>query len=145
MKIEMTRECALIAIAAYLAGLMIGDFIEGVLALLFIILILWAVKDHVEKLSSKSEENHGGSNPTPQSSRNPSEGIHILMNSLRDSERRIVECLHKHGEMTQMELAAKTGIPKSTLSRTLRSLEDREIIERYSNGMSKIVRLKDSN
>lgn len=145
MKIEMTRECALIAIAAYLAGLMIGDFIEGVLALLFIILILWVVKDYVEKLSSNSEENHGSSNPTSQSSQNPSEGIYILLKSLKDSERRIVECLHKYGEMTQVELAAKTGIPKSTLSRILQSLEDREIIERYSNGMSKIVRLKDSN
>jgi predicted transcriptional regulator len=143
MKIEITRECALIAIAAYLAGLMIGDFIEGVLAFLFIILILWAVKDCVEKLSNKSKENHGGSSdPASQGPSNPSEGISILLKSLKDGERRIVECLHEYGEMTQTELAAKTSIPKSTLSRTLRSLEDREIIERYSNGMSKMVRLK---
>ncbi len=44
--------------------------------------------------------------------------------------------------MTQTELSARTGIPKSTLSRILQSLEERGIVERYSSGMSKTVRLR---
>ncbi|WP_456369301.1 helix-turn-helix transcriptional regulator [Geoglobus sp.] len=139
MKIEITRECALTAIAAYIAGLMIGDFVEGTLALLFIVLILWAVKDFVGRLSNNSGKNCGNSNSALQ---NSSGEISILLRSLKDNERRVVECLHEFGEMTQVELSARTGIPKSTLSRILRSLEERGIVERYSNGMSKTVRLR---
>ena len=139
MKIDITRECALIAIAAYIAGLMIGDFVEGTLALLFIVLILWAVKDFVGKLSSNSGKNCGNGDSALQ---NSSEEVQILLRSLKDNERRVVECLHEFGEMTQTELSARTGIPKSTLSRILQSLEERGIVERYSSGMSKTVRLR---
>jgi len=146
MKIEISKECLLIAVVAYLIGLMVGDFIEGVIALLFIFLILWAVGDYVEKLFSKSSGGNGNiCDSASRDSSNSSGRISLLLKSLKNNERKIVECLHEYGEMTQAELAEKTGIPKSTLSRILQSLEDREIIERYSNGMSKIVRLKDSN
>jgi len=46
--------------------------------------------------------------------------------------------------MNQAELAARIGIPKSTLSRTLQDLERRKLIIRYENGMSKMVKLADS-
>ncbi|CAD7775193.1 hypothetical protein AIOGIFDO_01737 [Candidatus Methanoperedenaceae archaeon GB37] len=47
-----------------------------------------------------------------------------------------------YGEMNQTELGVRTGIPKSTLSRTLQDLERREVIIRYDEGMSKMVKLR---
>lgn len=63
-----------------------------------------------------------------------------LLNLLKGSERVVMEALMNYGEMNQAALSARTGIPKSTLSRTLQNLEDRKIIFRYDNGMSKMVR-----
>jgi uncharacterized membrane protein len=51
-----------------------------------------------------------------------------------------MEALIKYGEMNQADLSSRTGIPKSTLSRTLQNLEDRKLIHRYENGMSKMVK-----
>lgn len=59
---------------------------------------------------------------------------------LRDKEQKIVDAL-KEGEMTQTELMARTGMAKSTLSRTLKDLEERGVVIRYDSGMSKIVKL----
>jgi len=56
----------------------------------------------------------------------------------------VVKELNDSGEMNQAELAARIGIPKSTLSRTLQDLERRKLIIRYDNGMSKMVKLTDS-
>jgi uncharacterized membrane protein len=44
--------------------------------------------------------------------------------------------------MNQADLSARTGIPKSTLSRTLQNLEERKLVFRYDNGMSKMVKLE---
>ena len=64
-----------------------------------------------------------------------------VLNMFKGKERIILETLLKwNGEMNQAELSARTGIPKSTLSRILRDLEHRGIILRYDYGMSKIVR-----
>ena len=69
-----------------------------------------------------------------------SEGSGTLLNLLKGNERCVMEALVKHGEMNQADLSARTGIPKSTLSRTLQNLEDRKLIFRYDNGMSKMVK-----
>lgn len=68
------------------------------------------------------------------------EGSGNLLNLLKGNERSVMEALMKHGEMNQADLSARTGIPKSTLSRTLQNLEDRKLIFRYDNGMSKMVK-----
>ncbi len=128
MKIEVSRECILIAVGAYILGLMIDDLIKGLLFLTIFLLIFGVVKDFVDDLFKS----------------NPSDSHKIVLKSLKENERKIVEILLKHGEMTQAELAARTGIPKSTLSRTLQDLEKRGIIIRYENGMSKIVKLSNS-
>ena len=47
----------------------------------------------------------------------------------------------EYGEMNQADLSARTEIPKSTLSRILRDLEDRGLVFRYDYGMSKMVKL----
>jgi len=59
-------------------------------------------------------------------------------------EQSVIKELFDSGEMNQAELAARIGIPKSTLSRTLQDLERRRLILRYDNGVSKITKLADS-
>jgi len=65
-----------------------------------------------------------------------------FLNLLKGNERLVAETLMKYGEMNQADLSARTGIPKSTLSRTLQNLEERKLIFRYDNGMSKMVKLE---
>ncbi|MFA7694787.1 MAG: helix-turn-helix domain-containing protein [Methanoregula sp.] len=65
-----------------------------------------------------------------------------LLNLLKGNERIVAETLMNYGEMNQADLSARTGIPKSTLSRTLQNLEERKLIFRYDNGMSKMVKLE---
>jgi len=65
-----------------------------------------------------------------------------LLNLLKGNERIVAETLMKYGEMNQADLSARTGIPKSTLSRTLQNLEERKLVFRYDNGMSKMVKLE---
>ena len=68
------------------------------------------------------------------------EESHNFLNLLKGNERSVMDALMKYGEMNQADLSARTGIPKSTLSRTLQNLEDRKLIFRYENGMSKMVK-----
>ena len=64
-----------------------------------------------------------------------------LLRILKGNENRVIEALMEYGEMNQADLSARTGIPKSTLSRILRDLEDRGLVFRYDYGMSKMVKL----
>ena len=64
-----------------------------------------------------------------------------LLKILKGNEKRVIEALMEYGEMNQADLSARTGIPKSTLSRILQDLEDRSLIFRYDYGMSKMVKL----
>jgi DNA-binding transcriptional ArsR family regulator len=70
--------------------------------------------------------------------------IENIMSILKGNEPKVITELLDSGEMNQAELAARIGIPKSTLSRTLQDLERRKLIIRYENGMSKMVKLADS-
>jgi DNA-binding NtrC family response regulator len=63
-----------------------------------------------------------------------------LLKILKGNEKRVIEALMEYGEMNQADLSARTGIPKSTLSRLLQDLEDRSLIFRYEYGMSKMVK-----
>ncbi|WP_209629229.1 MarR family transcriptional regulator [Methanofollis sp. W23] len=65
-----------------------------------------------------------------------------MLRLLKGNERKIIETLIDHGEMNQTKLSERTGIPKSTLSRTLQDLEARDLVRRYENGMSKMVKLE---
>ena len=64
-----------------------------------------------------------------------------LLKILKGNEKKVIEALIEYGEMNQADLSARTGIPKSTLSRILQDLEDRSLIFRYNYGMSKMVKL----
>ena len=63
-----------------------------------------------------------------------------LLKILKGNEKREIEALMEYGEMNQADLSARTGIPKSTLSRILQDLEDRGLVFRYDYGMNKMVK-----
>ena len=68
-------------------------------------------------------------------------GQRDVMRTLTINERAIVNELFQHKDMTQKKLGLKTGIPKATLSRTLKKLEAKSIIESHGYGTTRLVRL----
>ncbi|WP_052302944.1 helix-turn-helix transcriptional regulator [Archaeoglobus veneficus] len=101
-------------------------------------MVFGVVKDFVDGLFDKQSKNK----PNPTSGQTDKSQASVLLKTLKENERKIVEALINYGEMTQAELAVRTGIPKSTLSRILQDLETRGIIIRYNSGMTKTVKLR---
>ncbi|RLI88075.1 MAG: hypothetical protein DRO76_01405 [Candidatus Altiarchaeales archaeon] len=67
-----------------------------------------------------------------------------IINMLDENEKKIVKMLEEsEGEITQAYIYKSTGIPKSSLSDTMRRLEKRNIIERKKEGRTNWIRLKD--
>jgi uncharacterized membrane protein len=133
-------DCIIITIAAFLLG-----------AITFFLYRIYAISPRnkatilLPSPTSISEIESGVQdpehNPVPELSQEKTfEGTANLLNLLKGNEREVMEALLKYGEMNQADLSARTGIPKSTLSRTLQNLEDRKLIFRYDNGMSKMVK-----
>ncbi|NAT11014.1 hypothetical protein C4E22_05660 [ANME-1 cluster archaeon AG-394-G06] len=77
---------------------------------------------------------------TSKSSVAPEDDRSGLLKILKGNEKRVIEALMEYGEMNQADMSARTGIPKSTLSRLSQDLEDRSLIFRYEYGMSKMVK-----
>ncbi|MEA1894535.1 MAG: MarR family transcriptional regulator [Euryarchaeota archaeon] len=75
---------------------------------------------------------------------NKQESIDAILKTLKGKEQTIINELINTGAINQSELSSRTEIPSSTLSRTLYELEQRGLIVRYYNGMSKMVKLNDS-
>lgn len=75
---------------------------------------------------------------------NKQESIDAILKTLKGKEQTIINELTKTGAINQSELSSRIEIPASTLSRTLHDLEQRGLIIRYYNGMSKMVKLNDS-
>jgi len=70
--------------------------------------------------------------------------LDVILKTLKGKEQIIINELTKTGAINQSELSPRTKIPSSTLSRTLYDLEQKGLIIRYYNGMSKMVKLNDS-
>jgi len=66
----------------------------------------------------------------------------LILNVLNKNEKIVIQELINVQEMTQAELQKRTGIPKATLSRTLKNLENKGLIIRFRSGMSNKVKLK---
>lgn len=66
----------------------------------------------------------------------------IILNILNKNEKTVIQELMSVREMTQVELQKRTGISKATLSRTLKSLENKGLIVRFRAGMTNKVKLK---
>jgi uncharacterized membrane protein len=66
-----------------------------------------------------------------------------ISKTLKDDERKIYEAiLDSDGLVNQSELAEKTGLSKSNVSRSLDLLESKGLVERKRRGMGNIVLLK---
>lgn len=72
-----------------------------------------------------------------------SPGQKDLIHTLTENERKIIRELFNKKELTQKKISLLTGIPKSTLSRTLKRLEMKNFIEVRDYGNTKIIKLTD--
>jgi len=136
-----TLDCVTIAIASFLLG-----------ASAFYLLSIRFRTPEKERIEQEAEQKEAGSEPAlqvqdadaqvPETSETAPEADRAgLLKILKGNEKRVIEALMEYGEMNQADLSARTGIPKSTLSRILRDLEDRGLVFRYDYGMSKMVKL----
>lgn len=67
-----------------------------------------------------------------------------IMSMLDDNEKKIIGILGESDEeITQAYIYKSTGMPKSSLSETMRRLEKRNIIERKKEGRTNWIKLKD--
>jgi uncharacterized membrane protein len=132
-------DCMIIAIASFLLGVSA-----------FYLLITYSVMPEKARAEHKAEPGRAGSEPALQvrdadtqvpGTSKTEDNRAGLLKILKSNEKRVIEALMEYGEMNQADLSARTGIPKSTLSRILQDLEDRSLIFRYDYGMSKIVKL----
>ena len=65
-----------------------------------------------------------------------------IAKTLKSDEQKIYEAIIGEGIIAQSELVAKTGLPKSNVSRALYALENKGLIERRRRGMGNIILLK---
>jgi uncharacterized membrane protein len=138
-------DCVIIAISSFLLG-----------ASAFYLLFLGFWNPEKERIEQEVEQKEAGLEPalpvqdadtqvpeTSKLSTAPEDDRAELLKILKGNEKKVIEALMEYGEMNQADLSARTGIPKSTLSRILQDLEDRSLIFRYDYGMSKMVKLED--
>jgi len=92
--------------------------------------------EHVSSVEKASASNY--ERQIPDISQDKIEGI---LGVLKGSEPKIIKTLLDFGEMNQAELAVRTGIPRSSLSRILADLERRGLVIRYDFGTSKMIKL----
>ncbi|MEW6592066.1 MAG: MarR family transcriptional regulator [Candidatus Hadarchaeota archaeon] len=69
------------------------------------------------------------------------EEVRKILSLLTDNERAVANQLLKQDDMAQKVLCEKTGIPKATMSRTIKSLEAKKIVRQTGHGAWKRVRL----
>ncbi len=72
-------------------------------------------------------------------SRRMTSGKEDILKTLIDVQRKIVVCLLNHGDLTQAKIRSLTGLPKSTLSRNLKYLEGKQVLEIKGVGTSNLV------
>ncbi len=109
------------------------------------IYLLFVVKPALEKKSERVSdvEKASASNYERQIPAISRDKIEEILEVLKGSEPKIVKTLLDFGEMNQAELVARTGIPRSSLSRILADLERRGLVIRYGFGTSKMIKLGD--
>ncbi len=106
-----------------------------VLFILVLILLLFFIKS--ARSNKKKLINNSSSGKTAKSLRSSektasqkdfSERQKDIMKTLSEKEKNIITFLFFEGKLTQSQLRHKTGFPKSTLHRTLKKLENKNII-----------------
>ena len=137
-------DCIIIAIFSFLLGVSA-----------FYLFITYSVMPEKARVEHEVEPGEAGSesalqvqdadaqvSETSKTSAAPVDDRVGLLKILKGNEKKVIEALMEYGEMNQADMSARTGIPKSTLSRILQDLEDRSLIFRYDYGMSKMVKLE---
>ncbi len=132
-------DCVTIAIASFMPGISV-----------FYLLLVGFQMPEKERVEQEVEQKEAGLEPAlqvqdadtqiPETSKTEDDRAGLLK-ILKGNEKKVIEALMEYGEMNQADMSARTGIPKSTLSRILQDLEDRGLIFRYDYGMSKMVKL----
>ncbi len=120
--------------------------ILGALFLIIIlIIIMWYVKN--KKRNKREQINNKGKSEEDKTEeeQNSGEGGQTLV-SLYEEEQKIIDALNAvpQHELWQKELLQKTGLTKVKLSRRLRSLEQRAMIEKIPYGNTNKIRIKSS-
>ncbi|MEW6221970.1 MAG: MarR family transcriptional regulator [Candidatus Hadarchaeota archaeon] len=69
------------------------------------------------------------------------EEVKKILTLLTDNERAVTNHLLRQDDMAQKVLCEKTGIPKATMSRTIKSLEAKKIVKQTGHGAWKRVHL----
>ncbi len=85
------------------------------------------------------------STPRPEMSKTPISGkMTAVMETLTERERWVLEALIKNeGKMTQAEIRRETGIPKSSLTGIVVSLERRNIVTKQEWGRTNVIELSE--
>jgi len=126
-----------------LADMVIVTVSALLLGISAIYLLFVDVKPALEKKSERVSTVEKASAPNyerqiPDISRDK---IEEILGVLKGNEPKIIKTLLDFGEMNQAELAARTGIPRSSFSRILADLERRGLVIRYGFGTSKMIKL----
>lgn len=117
-------------------GLLMG-FIPGLL-----IILIYLLYPHYRKDFNETNHGESGDKDNKRTHLSNSE-LERVLKIFNENERRVLEVLMKSNDISQNEIAAKTGLSSPTISRILNKLENKGIIVRYRDGMSKKVKLKD--
>lgn len=72
-----------------------------------------------------------------------SEKQEAMMRGLNSNEKAVVNALRKHGALIQKKLLQETALSQATLSRTVKLLEEKGIVETVTEGYSKRIQLKE--
>jgi len=79
----------------------------------------------------------------PVSIEKTEDGQEINLKGLNDRQKKIVKLLiESKRSLTQTEIQRKLDIPKAAVSRNIRGLEIKGLIEKEQIGMSNLIRLK---
>ena len=126
-----------------LADMVIVTVSALLLGISAIYLLFVDVKPALEKKSERvsTVEKASASNYERQIPDISRDKIEEILGVLKGNEPKIIKTLLDFGEMNQAELAARTGIPRSSLSRILADLERRGLVIRYGFGTSKMIKL----
>ncbi|HJH26743.1 MAG TPA: hypothetical protein C5S37_08220 [Methanophagales archaeon] len=124
-------DCIIIVISSYLLGVSTFYLLSSELRT--------PEKEKIKHVSG--DEKASASNYKRQIPDISRDKIEEILGVLKGSEPKIVKTLLDFGEMNQAELVARTGIPRSSLSRILADLEKRGLVIRYDFGTSKMIKL----
>ncbi len=124
----------------------------GIIIIIFILIILIVVVvskrgrsgEKIEDQGTQSGGEIGTHDTPPEATEDKGEIKESVLNMLNERETEIVRVITGSGEkeITQAYIYKTTGIPKATLSDTIKRLESRNILESTPEGRTKWIKLK---